>query len=261
LGRPYTDNWNTNIYGAVDQVAFFNKTLDATQIQLLMRQPPTALTHPMANLVAYWGFEDVDLSTSRVASSYGASIGGQLLLSQFNLYEGLFNPGPITRLRSTAPWRGSGFSIVKTVVGRDVVVPLVSVINDTATIDTLPATGTLYLLDASGAVTATAVNAGEQAPFGVAYRGTSLPDTFLYSVSGEQAEAIVLQNKPPAVRDITFHAYPGFRYDSRFGVEEPRPFQDIDAVMFPIDEDDYHSEITIEGMLPYYIRRFAKYRN
>jgi hypothetical protein len=210
-----------------------------------MNQRPSSTTIPMERIVLYWGFESVDVAAKTILPSFGSDIVGRVLRSSFDLYKGLFNVQDISLMPSSAPFIGSGYSVVNTIANRDTIVPLAGVAGKTPTIDSIPTSGSLYLLDASGAVTATTATPGASAPFGVAYRGTP-PDSFLYTIEGEQAEGIINANKAPAAKDITIDVIQGYLGYIALGVQSYNPFGSVVyADMFQLDEDDHQSSVTL----------------
>jgi hypothetical protein len=88
----------------------------------------------------------------------GATLKGRRVESPFDVYRGLFYVKPLVRAASLIPgFTGSGSVVVHTAPNSPVKVPLSHSIAGTPLIDSLPANGDLYLLDAAGKVGAKAI--------------------------------------------------------------------------------------------------------
>jgi hypothetical protein len=214
FGRPFAPDWINRLYAQVDEVGFFNVSLDGSLIREVMAASPAVIgsSIPRSNVLAYFSFDDVDSTAPyTIRSDFGGVINARIVQSPYSILEGLYYyPAVDPPLApSQAPFVGSGRIAVSVRPNVPVSIDLVGPNAGTITIDSLPSNGSLFERDASG-------NKGAQinAPGGTVSNGgvifeTATPltseITFDFSVGSDSGAVYLMPNRAPTPRNTTFY--------------------------------------------------------
>jgi hypothetical protein len=177
-----------------------DRVLSAAEIASLATRPPQPAV--ASSLALYWSFDNVsDSAPFNILPSYGANIGGRVLQSTFSISEGLASPPAApTLIPSTVPLLGSGLFVAKQNDAQGISIgTLVGPNAGTASITSLPDVGQVFLLQANGQPSSSALQLADlpaPASYGIRIMGNA-HSNFTYAIGADMAKIDYMVNRAP----------------------------------------------------------------